>query len=223
MGKVPQWEMVEHHVTETRLSHCVAECAGDHRRAVLLYEWNTAVSGAFWESLSHLEVALRNAVDRRMSEIHAAKRRPGHWIFDGARELGRDGRGPERHQHPFDDIATAMRRVRNNKKAIDPGQIISETPFGFWHQMVSSRQRFLWPDLAAAFPHSPDRRQSTVHDPIASLRAVRNRIGHHHRIWSLDITARYTDLLTVAGYLDPDLAAWIHDRSRITSTLAQRP
>ncbi|MFB2586688.1 hypothetical protein [Herbiconiux liukaitaii] len=189
---------------------------------MLLYDWNTEISAAFWESLAYLEVALRNALDNRMTQMHAAKGRPGHWIFDDARELGRDGRGPNRHKYPYEDIATAIRRVRTNRQPVDPGQIISEISFGFWHQMVSSRQRFLWPDLVAAFPGSPDRRQSTVHDPIAGLRAFRNRIGHHHRIWSLDIPARYADLLTVAGYLDVDLPGWIDTRSRVTAVLAAR-
>jgi hypothetical protein len=89
--------------------------------------------------------------------------------------------------------------------------------------MVSKRQSFLWPDLVAAFPNSPNRNQATIHDPVVRLRTLRNRIGHHHRIWSFDIAGRYADILTIAAYLDTDLSAWIDARSRVARLLATRP
>lgn len=223
MGNLQSWQFYEHHFAAPRLRHYLAECGGDTAQAMLLYVWTTEISAAFWESLSHLEVALRNAIDRQMNARHDARNRASHWIYDDARELGRDGRGLNRHKYPYEDVATAIRRVRKNNMPVDPGQIISEISFGFWHQMVSRRQVFLWPDLASGFPNMPGRRQDTVSDRVAALRQFRNRIGHHHRIWALDVTARYADLLTVAGFIDTDLAQWIDDHSRVTAVLARRP
>ena len=189
-----------------------------------LYEWNTDLSAAFWESLGHLEVALRNTIDRQMTVRHAARGRAGHWIYDDARELGRDGgRPPHSHAYPYVDINTAINRVRKNSKPTDPGQIISEISFGFWHQMVSKSQMFVWPDLAAGFPNMPGRRQDTVSDIVESLRTLRNRIGHHHRIWAIDVAAKYAEIHTLAGYINPALAIWIDDNSRVTTVIAQRP
>ncbi|PPF18311.1 hypothetical protein C5B95_11950 [Rathayibacter sp. AY1A7] len=217
------WPFYEQHFAAARLRHYLTDSSGDHTRAVALYEWNTATSAAFWESLSYLEVALRNAINARMTVIHATKMRPGHWIFDDARELGRDARGPGRHNQPYTDVQTAIDRVRRNGMPLDPGQIISEISFGFWHQMVSRARRALWPDLAAAFPYAPNRSQATIHDPTARLRALRNRIGHHHRIWALDLTARYNDILDITGSIDPDLRTWIGARTRIPTMLNNRP
>ncbi|TQL56148.1 Abi-like protein [Subtercola boreus] len=211
------------HFSPARLEHYLAECGGDLSAAMRLYEWNAELSAAFWESLSFLEVALRNAIDREMTSIHARKSRSGHWIFDDALELGRDAGGPSRHRQPYLDVSTAIRRDRSNGMPISPGQVISELPFGFWHQMVSKRQSFLWPDLAAAFPNSPRRSQALVHDPVSRLRTFRNRIGHHHRIWSIDSAGRYADLLVVAGFLDVDLRDWVESRSRIPHLIASRP
>lgn len=61
--------------------------------------------------------------------------------------------------------------------------------------------------------------------PITRMFTVRSRtaIGHQHRIWNLDLAARYTDLLGVAGYIDPDLESWIDPHSRVRGILAQRP
>jgi hypothetical protein len=217
------WSFYEHHFAAARLNHYLAECGNDHATAMKLYDWNTAVSAAFWESLSFLEVALRNAIDREMTIIHAKKGRSGHWIFDDARELGRDAAGRNKHKQPYTDVSTAIGRVRRNSMQISSGQVISELSFGFWHQMVSKGQLFLWPDLVAAFPNSPNRSQATIQDPVSRLRDFRNRIGHHHRIWSIDIAARYADVLLVAGYLDVDLAPWIDSRSRVAHLLAQKP
>jgi hypothetical protein len=217
------WQACEHHFAAARLVHYVTECSSNQRRAIELYEWNAAISAAVWESLSYLEVALRNAIDREMQAIHLRKGRAGHWIFDDAREFGRDALGAGKHKQPYRDVATAIDRVRQNKQSLTPGQVISEISFGFWHQLVSKRQKRIWPDLAAAFPHSPNRNQATIHDPVERLRSIRNRIGHHHRIWSLDIAARYADILGVAGYIDPQLATWIDGRSRVHDTLAKRP
>lgn len=109
------------------------------------------------------------------------------------------------------------------------GHRISRTPrygtllFGLWHQMVSRSQMFLWPDLAGAFPHAPNRAQRTVSDPVSRLRHFRNRIAHHHRIWALNGATRYQDILAVAGYIDPDLPGWIEKESTVQGLLSSQP
>lgn len=89
--------------------------------------------------------------------------------------------------------------------------------------MVSRRQMFLWPDLASAFPHAPNRDQAIVHDPVSRLRTFRNRIGLHHRIWSEDAAGRYGDLLDAAGLLDQALRAFIDRHSRVAMMLSHQP
>ena len=44
---------------------------GVHNRAVALYNWNAEVSAAFMEVLYHLEVLLRNAIDRQFPQTDA--------------------------------------------------------------------------------------------------------------------------------------------------------
>lgn len=216
------WEFYEYHFGAPRLLHYLSYCRGDQRRAMELYRWNVATSAVFWDSFTYLEVAFRNAIDRRLADRHARLTRGGHWLFDDARELGRDAKALGKHRQPYVDIDEAKRRVRRNQKSLDAAQIISELPFGFWHQMVSQKQMFLWPDIASAFPEAPDRAQETVRAPIERLRQFRNRIGHHHRIWSEDIEGRYEDLLAVAGFLDPALRAFIRQHSRVPMMLDHR-
>lgn len=222
-GNTNSWQWYEKRLSAPRLAHYLTEAGGDTGLATALYEWNAAASAAFWRDLALFEVALRNTLDARMTTRQTLLGRPSHWIFDDARELGRDGLGPGRHEQPYRDIAEAIRRVRSNRKAVDPGQIISEVSFGFWHQLVSRRQLALWPDLAGGFPNAPRRDQALVREPVARVRTLRNRIGHHHRIWALDLVNRHEDILIVAGYIDPDLRIWIETSSQVPAVLASRP
>lgn len=218
-----EWEFYERHFAPARLQHYLSRTGNDHNRAMLLYRWNVAVSAAFWESLAYFEVAFRNAINERMQGRHRSSGRSGHWVFDDFGELGRDAHGPGMHRQPYKDVEEAIRRVRRNRKALIPGQVISEVSFGFWHQLVSRKQMFLWPDLAGAFPHAPNRAQSSVQQPVGRLRDIRNRIGHHHRVWSEDVQGRYDDLLNVAAFMDPELRQFIDERSKIPFLLARSP
>lgn len=224
MSNSEPWGLFQSHFGHARLRHYLDEYDGDTTRAMQLYEWNAELSAAFWEPLGHLEVALRNTIDCQMSARHNDLGRAGHWIYDDAQELGRDrGRGNYKHKYPYVDINTAIARVKKNNKPLDPGQVISEVSFGFWHQMVSKSQMFLWPDIASGFPYMKGRSQAPVSDIVSSLREFRNRVGHHHRIWALDVSQKYDQIVSLAGYIDPALAAWIEQQSRVREVVARRP
>lgn len=205
------------------MAHYLDACGQDGKLAVELYRWNARISGAFWVDLGHLEVPLRNALDQRFIRRHEAKSRGADWFDDPSGELGRDRYGLGKHAQPYKDIATARARVIDNQKEPTHHQILSETSFGLWHQMVSKSQTFLWPDLAGAFAYAPDRRQETISSPVAKLRHFRNRIAHHHRIWAIDCESRQSDLLSVARFLDPELSKWIEQESHVGRLLAGRP
>ena len=222
-GVVCNWAFYERHFSSVRLQHYLNEAKDDKNRASDLYRWNVNISGAFWESFTYFEIGFRNAIDTQLITRHSSHGRSGHWIFDDYYELGRDQSDSQEHKQPYKDIAEAIRRVKQNKKLLKPEQIISELSFGFWHQLVSQRQSFLWPDIATAFPYAPTRAQANIQDPIGRLRDLRNRIGHHHRIWSQNVSDKYKDMLLVAGYIDPNLASFIESQSQVPNLMSKRP
>ena len=190
-------------------------CAGDQAAALALYRWNGELSGAFWETLGHVEVLLRNTLSVQLAARQRRHRRVVSWIFDPATGLDQRGR---------DDIVKARRRVQTKGKTPTDGQIISELGFGFWRFLVARRyQATLWPDLASGFPHAPSRARRTVEDPIVRLHEFRNRVAHHERIWSEPVEDRYRDCLLLAGFIDRDLRAWIGATSRVPQLLERRP
>lgn len=193
-----------------RLGAYVEHCGGNFPAAVRLYEWNAALSAAFWEPIGHLEVAMRNAMSGRLAARHLRLGRTDTWLDDPHNELTR------RARHV---IGLARTRVRQRGKTASDAQTISELSFGFWRFLITRRMTGFWPDLAVAFPHAPDRRRETVEEPITRLHDFRNRLAHHQRIWSRSPGARYEDLMRVAGYIDPDLPAWIDASSAVPTLL----
>lgn len=210
-------------VGPARFQPYLKDAHGDRVRALALYEWNSQLAAALWRDLGHLEVFLRNALDAQMQARHMRLGRVGDWLDDPAQELGRDPRPKGRHQQPYREIASARTRVRNNNKQPSHDQILSETTFGLWHQLVAAKQRFLWPDLANAFPHAPTRSHHHVATPLARLRSLRNRIAHHHRIVAVDISGRLADVLELLAYIDPDVRDWVQANSDVPRVKALRP
>jgi hypothetical protein len=190
---------------------------GNHEMAVQLYRWNSESASAYWEAIAYVEVALRNLIDEKMTLRQHSLGRDTHWIFDDFFELGRNQILGEPPTQPFKEISDAMRRVRSNRKPMTPDQIISELSFGFWHQMLSKKQLFLWPGLASGFINAPS---SSL---TFEIRNLRNRIGHHHRLDSNSAVAGFQLILKLACAIDEDLAEWILKGSRVDELLKSLP
>ena len=209
------------------MKHYLDECGNDQDRAKKLYAWNAEISAGFLELLSFLEVALRNCINERMIIRHQSNSRPGNWTEDPTMELGRnpspDLYGKWHHKHPYSDIDAAIYRVMNNDKPVTTEQIISELPFGFWIAMVSKRQKFLWPDLADGFPNAPTRRRENISDLLINIKNFRNRIGHHHRIWNLDLSMKLDEIYEMSDFISSDFSTWVKDISRIEDLIIRRP
>lgn len=199
---------------QPRMQGYLDVCYADPTAALELYRWNTRVSGAFWETLSQLEVVLRNVLAGRLADRHAAAGRPGSWLDDPAREL--DGIARK-------DIAKARGRVRAKGKQHSHDQTLSELGFGFWRFLLAKRYTTLWPALAGGFPHAPDRARTTIEQPVINLHEFRNRLAHHERIWNQPLKERHNDITALLGYIDTDLADWVAESCRITAVLSECP
>lgn len=200
---------------EPRVQGYLDACGGDGAAALALYQWNTRAGGAFWETLSHLEIALRNVLASRLAARHAAARRAGSWLDDPAQELDNRARR---------DIAKARRRVKAKRKEPTEGQVLSELSFGFWRFLFAKRYAAsLWPDLAGGFPGAPDRARTTIERPVTRLHEFRNRLAHHERVWNQPLKDRYADITALLSYIDPDLADWVTTGCRVPATLADCP
>jgi len=215
-GSYPIARALEARLSRERLRPYRSAVGGDLDLAIQLYEWNSAAAGAFFETLGHFEVLLRNALHDQLSAWHTAAGRPGHWYDDPAGVL--DAR---RHA----DVAAARDRIRRERKTETPGKVVAERNFGFWRFLLDRHyQTMLWaPALRRAFPHLQPQRRDLVYSPVYELNRLRNRIAHHEPIHGRNLSDRHDDLLRVTGFIDPAAQAWLSSLSRVPAVLQSRP
>ena len=60
-------QLVASYLTAERLRSYTAAGGGDLSKALALYDWNAAISGALHEDLGRVEVVLRNAIDMALT------------------------------------------------------------------------------------------------------------------------------------------------------------
>ncbi len=201
-------------ISPERLHPYMTHCLPDQETALELYRWNALASTAYWETLGHLEVALRNTLANRLAKRHRNKQRPGSWLDDRAGELDTNAKA---------DIRKARRRIHEKGNRPGEGQTISELSFGFWRFLLAKQYTNLWGSLSHGFPHAPDRDRHTIEEPVIRLHKFRNRLAHHEPIWNKELTDRCQDIYTLLGYINPDMRQWVSRSCRISATLATCP
>lgn len=193
----------------------LAACSSNDTAALALYRWNGQIAAAFFESLGHLEVMLRNTMDARLVMRQSHIGSGAEWYDDPAVPLSQRART---------DIRLARQRAQRREAATPRGKIIAELGFGFWRYLLARQYRAsLWPDLAGAFPHAPTRSLTAVEDPVQRLHKLRNRIAHHEPVWQLPLEDRRDDLTKVLRYIDPVASDWVTAGCRIDKILLRHP
>ncbi|MCY4591378.1 MAG: hypothetical protein OXE86_12625 [Alphaproteobacteria bacterium] len=204
-------------LSRERLGTYLVAARENREGAVRLHVWNTAVSAAFYEPLQGLEIALRNAMNRRLGE------RYGDAWYDNGR-AGFDRGALER-------IANTRAKLARDGHSDDPHRVVAALSFGFWVSLLGPGGRMaagrranyemtLWrPALRGAFPHRAPMTRRQAHRPLNVLRTLRNRIAHHEPIFARNLVADHERILDVAGWISPATRAWIEHHSRVPTVL----
>lgn len=221
-------EWVERWLSPPRLGVYLNATGGNRDAALDLYEWNARLGAAFGHDLAHLEVGLRNAYDRALTE-HLNL--PTHWTAAGTQVFAPVLRTRKRGPHgkvsvdinakPRASLERAIREAGGRKAP--PGKVIAQLTFGFWRYLTSAAHEVtLWrPALHHAFP--PGTSRPDVDTPVGRLHELRNRVAHHEPLLGIDAAALHRDALHVAALLDPRLRDYIEERSTVAALLASRP
>jgi hypothetical protein len=200
-------------LSDARFAPYLASSNGDHNDAVALYVWNARISAALFETLHHVEVLLRNAIDAQFPPVGSSAPLAGTWLDDAA-ILTPQSR---------DRVQEAVERLIREGKAPTRGRVVAGLSFGFWRALFDRRYAGLWTTyLHRAFPAGTGDR-GEIAALMSTLLPFRNRIAHHETILQLPIADRYNDMIALAARIDPHAAAWIDAISRVRSTLGSRP
>lgn len=198
-----------------RLQPYVAAVGGDRTAALRLYEWNTAISGAFYETLQIFEVILRNACHRELTIWHGDH--PGEWFSDPRKILDERAR---------QDIQKVAERLAKEHKEATTGRVIAELSFGFWRFLLTKRYTdSLWiPHLRYAFPGLPEGHdRQNVDRTIRPIHELRNRIAHHEPIHGYPLAGYLQRIQEVTSWICPVSSAWMTVLTRVSAVLDRRP
>jgi hypothetical protein len=200
-------------ITEARFAPYVAKTDGDHDKAVALYAWNARISAAMFETLHHVEVILRNAVNSQFAPADAGAAPRETWLEDPA--VLNDASRRRVHE--------TIARISREGKAPTRGRVIAGLSFGFWRALFDKKYDGLWVSrLHRAFPAGSGNR-AEVAALMSKLVPFRNRLAHHETIIGRPIATHYEEMLTLARLVDPDAGVWIDQVSQVKKVLDLRP
>ena len=161
---------LEETISQDRLTSYLAETQGDKTKAFQLYAWNASISAALYVPLQGLEVTLRNALHRQLTDCFGTQ-----WYDQRTVRTILTPRSVAR----LDEAKATLRQP------VTPSRLVAELSFGFWISLLGpgpkKRYEFqLWrPALRKAFPTPERLLRHDVHEPLDYLRTLRNRIAHH--------------------------------------------
>lgn len=190
-----QLTTLESAISLERLTRYTTAANGDRRKAIRLYEQNTALSEALYGVLQGLEITLRNSIHNVLRSDLGRDDWYDHFAFEPWEE---------------DSIQKAKRAAAKHSPAPKSGKVIAELSFGFWTGLISKiYEKRLWvPHIYKAFPaHRVNRRM--LYGRLNNIRNLRNRIAHHEPILGNHLEEEYKKILEITRWIDPTTADWI--------------
>lgn len=208
----PDVSVVWNLLSEQRLGPYLRAAHGDRAKALDLYEWSCRTASAAFEMVGHLEVLLRNALDRALSS-HCHESSVGiPWFL-----LPTPGGDAVTEQV---DAVRARLRARNQESR---HQIVAGLGFGFWAGLLGPRYEEWWREaLHSAFPRGNGRRKQ-VSVAVERVRKFRNRLAHHDSMMNVDVPFEMRQIIELAGFIDPNAAEWLRRCSRAMDVYGERP
>jgi hypothetical protein len=188
-----------------------------HLDAVALYEWNAQVSASFLEILCHVEVLLRNAIDR---QFPATDPQAPLSILDSSVWLSNPAILTAESREKVNEAIT---RLQREKKRPTRDRVIASLSFGFWQALFSGTYEELWRKrLWRAFPHGSGKRRE-IANLTGPILHFRNRVAHHEPIFFSNLEGHHARILELAGLIDEDAERYIASLSRVEGLMRDRP
>jgi len=166
----------------------------------------------FYGPLQILEVTLRNAMNRRLSERY------------GQTWYNNDRAGLSQKTQRL--ISRTRKKLGNVGHGDVPHRIVAALSFGFWVSLLNTGrpggnyEMTLWrPALRQSFPYCNSLRRSQAHEPLDRLLKLRNLIAHHEPIFSRSLDEEHKLILEITGWISPATQEWIGNHSRVPDLL----
>lgn len=168
-------------MSHKRMERYLVACGGDTRKAMTLYRYNLQISQEMFTIISCFEVALRNAIDNRLTGTLGTE-----WLRDSIMEGGfLTGRNTVK---TYEIVKHAYEKLHRDS-LYTHSKLLASLEFGIWKYMYSPAQyRATGQVLLKVFPNkersTPELHinQSYIFNELDKINTLRNRIAHHEPI-----------------------------------------
>ena len=176
-----KYKEFEQIISEERMTRYVQACGGNTRKAMTLYRYNLQLSQEMFTIISCFEVALRNAINKELTN-----RLGTEWLKESVMADGIFSLPILRKTH---DIILFAYNKLNRESAYSHTKLLAEMEFGIWKYMFSPIQfRQTGQVLLRIFPYrersTPEIRynHSYFFNELDKINTMRNRIAHHEPV-----------------------------------------
>ncbi|MBO5456530.1 MAG: Abi family protein [Muribaculaceae bacterium] len=219
----------ENIMSAKRMGRYLTACGGDTRKAMTLYRYNLQLSQVMFTIVSCFEVALRNSIDRKLTENLG-----NEWVRDSIMTGGVFSLPILRKTS--DIIAFAYRKLQQSR-SYSHTKLLAEMEFGIWKYMFSPIQyRVTGRNLLSIFPNKPrssrekQYNQTFIFNELDKVNSLRNRIAHHENICFATNTSVidttyviniYSKIKTLFLWMDIDSDSLLYGLDHISRICAQ--
>ncbi|MBQ6653352.1 MAG: Abi family protein, partial [Prevotella sp.] len=165
-------------MSQKRMNRYLAACGGDSRKAMTLYRYNLQLSQETFTIISCFEVALRNAIDEKLTPDMGAE-----WLKDA---IMPGGAFTNPILHKTHDIIDRAYRKLLTDNLYSHSKLLASLEFGIWKYMFSPVQyRVTGRTLLSIFPNKArstpqvQYNHSYIFNELDKINTLRNRIAHH--------------------------------------------
>ena len=176
------------------------------------YVLNAKISQNFYFLLQNLEVSLRNAIYDSFKKNYPNS--DFFYLFEN-NSFNRYKSKKEKHSRECWKMLCGVKYKLKHMQTLSDGKIIAELNFGFWTELLTSRDNKytdMWRKIFLdVFPNykiksSIDKDKISIALKIDDIRNFRNRIFHYEPIYNQsDLIKKHIDIFDILTWLNEDM------------------
>ncbi|RKQ96246.1 Abi family protein [Maricaulis maris] len=211
----PTATAIQASLSASRLHKYLAAAKGDLPLAIRLYIWNSELSATFYSPIQIVEVAVRNAIAKRLRQRFGAS-----W------HSSPKFRNTLNNYQRTELTKAVSKETRQHRHNTTSEHIISALTLGFWTGLMSAQMdKQLWAGgIAMSFPHAPAQEtRASIHQRLDSLRAFRNDVMHYRSIFDKSPRHQMQRLDNMLGYICEDSQFLLRHAHNLEAVISNKP
>lgn len=191
MLKHYNYDILAHFLSPDRLATYMRKAQHDKEKAAELYIENLNQCSLLYGKLHWLEVGLRNAMNRKLSQKYG-----GAW-FDSP-HIGLTDKD-------ISQIEKAKAQLQKENKPLSNSNIIAQLSFGFWVNLFNNDYDTLWRHCLRRTFAADKLERKRISRTLHPLLKLRNRIAHYEPILGYNLPSMQQDMVDIIRWIEPNI------------------